>query len=552
MSSTGINTLTSGTINGLTSLDLTDLTTNTLNADNIDGDFFSIETIEANDVQVDNELELTNNGFITIGKGTGSEITITDTQVGFLDGITSNIQTQINNTSGDTSQLRIDLTEAEDDINDLQSLSGLQGATIDDLYVKTILQSASSISQETTFSGKLILSSLSNLDIGVDIQANTANVGILTTQQSTNTSNISTNTTNIASNLTKINTNTSNIQSLSTQQTANTINIQNNALSIGTTTGGPINSLFDRVKYITRNNTTSTIEGNFYQQNSATNYIRLDDGIAYISGSAPNIYLYRNGNTGSGQSGIIGFETNSDTLKINNYQLNENISIFTRTGSSTAQIDINSNNVYINSVDVNAKFNTIDSDILGNSNAITSSNVLIQNNLTKLTTNTNNIDALQVKVPPVGSIMMYAGSTSPTNWYICNGDLISKSSNIELWGLIGDTYLNGRTPQTLSFYLPDMRQLFVTGAGDNSTYPVNATNKSVGDYNAQSIQQHAHAYERPTNSTQVGGSFSTNSVWDNNTQSRNTTGVVTTGGGQLPSNSETRPYCMAMNYIIKK
>ena len=559
MSSTGINTLTSGTINGLTSLDLTDLTTDTLNADNIDGEFFSIQTIEANDVQVDNELELTNNGFITIGKGTAQEITITDTQVGFLDGITSNIQTQINNTSGDTSQLRIDLTEAEDDISDLQSLSGLQGATIDDLYVKTILQSASSISQETTFSGKLILSSLSNLDIGVDIQANTANVGILTTQQSTNTSNISTNTsnistntTNIASNLTKINTNTSNIQSLSTQQTANTINIQNNALSIGTTTGGPINSLFDRVKYITRNNTTTKIEGNFYQLNTATKYIRMDDGIMYISGDAPNIYLYRNGATGGGQSGIIGFNSNDDTLKISNFQLNKNISIFTTGASTTAEININSNSVKVNNVDVNAKFNTIDSDILGNSNAITSSNVLIQNNLTKLQTNTNNIDALQVKVPPVGSIMMYAGSAAPTNWYICNGDLISKSSNIELWGLIGDTYLNGRSAQTLSFYLPDMRQLFVTGAGDNSTYPVNATNKSVGDYNAQSIQQHAHAYERPTNSTQVGGSFSTNSVWDNNTQSRNTTGVVTTGGGQLPSNSETRPYCMAMNYIIKK
>jgi hypothetical protein len=81
MSSTGINTLTSGTINGLTSLDLTDLTTNTLNADNIDGEFFSIQTIEANDVQVDNELELTNNGFITIGKNTAQEITITDTRI---------------------------------------------------------------------------------------------------------------------------------------------------------------------------------------------------------------------------------------------------------------------------------------------------------------------------------------------------------------------------------------------------------------------------------------------------------------------------------------
>ena len=561
MSSSGTNQLTQPTINGLSNLELTDLTTDNLNANNIDGDFFSILKIEADDVQVDNELELTNSGFITIGKNTGSEITITDTQVGYLDGVTSNIQTQINSTSTDTSQLRIDLTEAEDDINANFNLLGQQGLVIDNLYSKTILQSASSIQQKTTFSGKIILSSLSNLDIGVEIQQNTADIATNTSNISTNTANIatntsaiSTNTTNIASNLARINTNTNNISLLSNQQGTNSSLIQNNTLSIGQTSGGPVNSLFDRVKHITTNSTTTSNEGKFIQKNSTINAteITLDQGKVSISGVAPHIYLYRNGNTGTGQSGIIGFDTDDDTLKIYNFQHNQNISIFTTGSSTSAEININSNSVKVNNVDVNAKFNTIDSDILGLSNTASSLNVQIQNNLSKLTINTNNIDALQTKVPPTGSIMMYAGSSSPNNWYICDGSLISKSLNIDLYGIIGDDYLNGRTPQTLSFYLPDMRQLFVVGASDNSTYPVNATNKSVGTYHAQSIQQHAHAYERPTNSTQVGGSFSTNSVWDNNTQSRNTTGVVTTGGGQLPSNSETRPYCMAMNYIIKK
>jgi len=93
MSSSGTNQLTQPTINGLSNLELTDLKTDTLSSNNIDGEFFSIQTIEADSVQVDNELELTNSGFITIGKGTGNEITITDTQVGYLDGVTSNIQT---------------------------------------------------------------------------------------------------------------------------------------------------------------------------------------------------------------------------------------------------------------------------------------------------------------------------------------------------------------------------------------------------------------------------------------------------------------------------
>ena len=204
MSSTSINTLSSGTINGLTSLDLDSLTTSELSATNIDGDLFTIQTIETNDLRLDNEMELSSSGFIVIGKNTAEEIIITDTQVGYLDNISSNIQTQINNATGNTSQLQIDLDELEDDVNQNQSRIGLILSVQDDLYSKTILQTASSTQQKTTFSGKIILSSLSNLDIGVEIQANTANVGILTTQQSTNTSNISTNTTNINTNTTSI------------------------------------------------------------------------------------------------------------------------------------------------------------------------------------------------------------------------------------------------------------------------------------------------------------------------------------------------------------
>ncbi len=532
MSSTGINTLTSGTINGLTSLDLTDLTTDTLNADNIDGEFFSIDTIEATDVQVDNELELTNNGFITIGKGSGSEITITDTQVGFLDGITSNIQTQINNAITDTTQLQTDLTAVE--------------LEVDVLNDKTIYQSSNTTEQKTIFSNKLILSSLSNLDVGTNIQANTTNIGILTTS----------------------------VSNLSTQQSTNTINIQNNALSIGTISGGPTNSLFDRVQNITATSTSSTIEGNFYQLNSATKYVRLDNGIAYIQSDAPNIYFYRNGTPGgSGQSGIIGYNTGDDTLKINNYQTDKNISIFTRSGSTTAEINLTSNYVKANGVDINAKFNTndsnitqINSDILGlsnttsslniqqvaNTSAISSNNVSITNNLSKITTNTNSINALQTKVAPVGSIMIYAGSSAPTGWYICNGALISKSANIELWSLLGNTYLAGRSAQTLSFYLPDMRQLFVTGAGDNSTYAITASNKSVGDYNAQSIMEHGHNYERPTNTFKASQSTFGTNVWRSNTQSTTSGGVILPGGSIIGTDSENKPYCMAMNYIIKK
>ena len=539
----GLETIISPTINGLKSLNLDTLDVDTLQSNNIDGDFFSINTIETSKLKIDDELDLTSTGFITIGNGTPEEVTISDIEISYLDGLTSNIQTQINNSTVDVSQLRIDLTEAQDDINDNQSLLGIQGATIDDLYVKTILQSASSIDQKTTFSGKLILSSLSDLDVGVDLQAATTNIGILTTQQSTNTSaisnntsSISTNTTNISSNLSKINTNTSNISSLSTQQTTNTSNIQTNTLSIGQTSG-PVNSLFHRVQNITGASTATYNYKTFRQLNSGnsnTTQITLNEGTISIEGDLPAVRMYKTGDT-NGESSYIAVGPNSQ-LQIQNYQQNKDILI--ATAGTTAQIDINSNNVYINTVDVIAKFNTIDSDILGNSNAITSSNVNIQNNLSKITTNTNSINDLQTKVAPVGSIMMYAGSNAPSGWYICNGALISKTSNIELWSLLGNTYLAGRSAQSLSFYLPDLRQLFITGAGDNSTYAITATNKSVGDYNAQSIMDHGHNYERPTNTFKASQSTFGTNVWRSNTQSTTSGGVILPGGGGVSTGNK--------------
>ena len=99
--STGIDTLTYPTINGLKSLNLDELnsiliTSEDIVSNNIDGKYFSIDLIEANNVQVDSELNLTNSGFIIVGKGSASEVIITDNEIKYLEGMNSNIQNQIN------------------------------------------------------------------------------------------------------------------------------------------------------------------------------------------------------------------------------------------------------------------------------------------------------------------------------------------------------------------------------------------------------------------------------------------------------------------------
>ena len=100
MSSTGINILTTGTINGLNSLALDELTTNTFTSGTISGDLFYIDRVEAKEVIVDTRLTLTDTGVISVGNKI-----ITDIELTYLDGVTSNIQAQINAVSGAESGL---------------------------------------------------------------------------------------------------------------------------------------------------------------------------------------------------------------------------------------------------------------------------------------------------------------------------------------------------------------------------------------------------------------------------------------------------------------
>jgi microcystin-dependent protein len=162
-----------------------------------------------------------------------------------------------------------------------------------------------------------------------------------------------------------------------------------------------------------------------------------------------------------------------------------------------------------------------------------------------------------VKQPlvPVGSIQIYAGLSNniPTGYLICQGALVSKTTYPKLYSVIGDIYLNGRTASSTSFYLPDLRGLFIRGTGTNSTYIDNPTGSAItGTYQKSSVEQHYHNYQRTNNAIQVASSSSLNnsSVWDNTTTSSATSKEIFSGIGTSMAD-ETRPYNISMHYIIK-
>jgi microcystin-dependent protein len=74
--------------------------------------------------------------------------------------------------------------------------------------------------------------------------------------------------------------------------------------------------------------------------------------------------------------------------------------------------------------------------------------------------------AVQPSVIPVGVIEMFAGSTAPNGWLVCDGSTVSRSVYSDLFKIIGTTYGAGNSNTT--FTLPDMRGRTPIGVGTGS------------------------------------------------------------------------------------
>lgn len=98
---------------------------------------------------------------------------------------------------------------------------------------------------------------------------------------------------------------------------------------------------------------------------------------------------------------------------------------------------------------------------------------------------------------PVGSVVAFAGSSAPSGWLMCDGALISKTTYASLWAVIGNTYLNGRSADANNYYLPDLREMYIKGAGQNFTYSKKYTysgGNALGTFLDQSVFDHYHTY----------------------------------------------------------
>lgn len=159
--------------------------------------------------------------------------------------------------------------------------------------------------------------------------------------------------------------------------------------------------------------------------------------------------------------------------------------------------------------------------------------------------NANNLNAV---INLTGFIQMFAGSSAPTGWLICDGSAISRTTYADLYNVIGTIYGTGDGSTT--FNIPDLRGRI--GVGESSDTEFNTLGKTGGSkthiLTIDEMPSHTHAAINYTMGYTGGSQTGYNTLINGVATSDTGNAVKSTGGGQAHNNLQ--PY-ITINYIIK-
>lgn len=147
---------------------------------------------------------------------------------------------------------------------------------------------------------------------------------------------------------------------------------------------------------------------------------------------------------------------------------------------------------------------------------------------------------------PVGTINIYAGSTAPIGWLICDGSAISRADYADLFSIIGTTYGDGDGSTT--FNLPNLKGKVPVGLDSNDT-DFDALGETGGEkqhtLTIDEMPKHNHSI------SDVGWDRSGNTdLLHYETQNYGNQGLFyTTKTGNNQSHNNLQPY-IVLNYII--
>ena len=86
-------------------------------------------------------------------------------------------------------------------------------------------------------------------------------------------------------------------------------------------------------------------------------------------------------------------------------------------------------------------------------------------------------------LPPVGTVIAFAGSSSPAGWLLCNGSAVSRETYADLFAVIGTTYGSGDGSTT--FNLPNLTNKFIQGNATSGTVKAAGLPNITGSINPQ-------------------------------------------------------------------
>jgi hypothetical protein len=103
-------------------------------------------------------------------------------------------------------------------------------------------------------------------------------------------------------------------------------------------------------------------------------------------------------------------------------------------------------------------------------------------------------EAAKASIIPSGIIEMFAGSTAPNGWLICDGSTVSRKTYSDLFKVIGTTFGVGNSNDT--FTLPDMRGRCLSGVGTGVGLTARVLGATVGTETATltetNLASHTH------------------------------------------------------------
>ncbi|MEV5068943.1 tail fiber protein [Microbacterium sp. LMI12-1-1.1] len=124
-------------------------------------------------------------------------------------------------------------------------------------------------------------------------------------------------------------------------------------------------------------------------------------------------------------------------------------------------------------------------------------------------------------VEPAGMVSMFAGSTAPTGWLLCQGQAVSRTTYAALFAAIGTTYGVGNGSST--FNLPDLRGRVPIGSGTGTAG--SATAHPLG----QNGGQETHTHTEGDMSAAIGASNGNTNQMSYQAVDRNGRGPATSG-----------------------